>query len=93
MTNNYCGYKEVYISEEGLAHFYETSFKSGGNPYYLLKNEYLILKDISLQNSKLDFDIDSETREVTLSAIMKDFGIISDDGEWPEINDYLKGVE
>lgn len=54
---------------------------------------YLILKDISLQNSKLDFDIDSETREVTLSAIMKDFGIISDDGEWSEINDYLKGVE
>ena len=54
---------------------------------------YIILKDISLQNSKLDFDIDSETREVTLSALMKDFGVISDDGEWPEINDYLKGVE
>lgn len=46
-TDNYCGYKEVYISEEGLAHFYETSFKSGGNPYYLLENEYLILRDIN----------------------------------------------
>ena len=45
-TDNYCGYKEVYISEEDLAHFYETSFKSGGNPYNLLENEYLILKDI-----------------------------------------------
>lgn len=45
-SDNYCGYKEIYISEEGLAHFYETSFKSGGNPYDLLENEYLILKDI-----------------------------------------------
>ena len=54
---------------------------------------YIILKDISLQNSKNDFSIYSETRELTLSALMKDFGVISDDGEWAEINDYLKEVE
>lgn len=54
---------------------------------------YIILKDISLQNTTLDFSIDSETRELTLSALMKDFGMISNDGEWAEINNYLKEVE
>ena len=54
---------------------------------------YKILRDISTQHSKVDLDLDDLTRKIVLSADMTDFGTISDDGEWAEINEYLKEVE
>ena len=54
---------------------------------------YMIFKDISLQNTKVDFSINENTKEITFSADMKDFTLISNDGEWNEVNKSLKGVE
>lgn len=42
--DEYCGVKEVVLSEEELAKFYDIS-NAGTNKFNLLKNEYLIIKD------------------------------------------------
>lgn len=42
--DEYCGVKEVVLSEEELAKFYDIS-NAGANKFNLLKNEYLIIKD------------------------------------------------
>lgn len=42
--DEYCGVKEVVLSEEELAQFYDIS-NAGTNKFNLLQNEYLIIKD------------------------------------------------
>lgn len=42
--DNYTGYKEVILSEEEMAKFYE-SFSTKENKYNLLNNQYIIIKD------------------------------------------------
>jgi predicted ribonuclease YlaK len=41
----YTGYKEVILTEEELAEFYNFTYITNENKYKLLPNEYLILKD------------------------------------------------
>lgn len=40
----YTGYKEILMSEEEMADFYERILVENRNPYYLKTNEYLIIK-------------------------------------------------
>ena len=54
---------------------------------------YMIFKNISLKHTKVDFSINENTKEITFSADMKDFTLISNDGEWNEVNKSLNGVE
>ena len=44
ISDNYTGFKETILNEEELAHFYE-NIQTFNNPYGLLENEYLIIKD------------------------------------------------
>lgn len=44
-TDEYCGYKEVKMDEYELADFYSNLNVNKYNPYNLLINEYIILKD------------------------------------------------
>lgn len=41
----YCGYKEIQLTEEEMANFYSNYFSQNKNIYDLLNNEYLIIKD------------------------------------------------
>ena len=43
--DDYTGYKEVILSEEEMANFYEKAFLKKENMYGLLHNQYLIIKD------------------------------------------------
>lgn len=43
--DNYTGYKEVTMDEDELILFYSCTMVAGSNPYDLLTNEYLIIKD------------------------------------------------
>lgn len=43
--DNYSGYIEISLDEENLAKFYQNMNIQGYNPYNLLPNEYIILKD------------------------------------------------
>ena len=45
MVDEYSGYQEVELTEEELANFYSNMNNSFYNPYQLLINEYIILKD------------------------------------------------
>ena len=49
--DNYTGYKEVVMDEDELILFYSCTMISGGNPYDLLTNEYLVIKD---ENGNID---------------------------------------
>lgn len=44
-SDKYTGYKEVVMDEDELILFYSCTMQSGENPYGLLTNEYLIIKD------------------------------------------------
>lgn len=44
-SDKYTGYKEVVMDEDELILFYSCTMQSGGNPYDLLTNEYLIIKN------------------------------------------------
>ena len=44
-TDKYRGYKEVVMDEDELILFYSCTMQAGANPYDLLVNEYLIIKD------------------------------------------------
>ena len=44
-TDKYTGYKEVVMDEDEQILFYSCTMQSGNNPYNLLTNEYLIIKD------------------------------------------------
>lgn len=46
----YTGYKEVKLSEDGLANFYQVFLPENINDYCLLVNQYLIIKD---ENNKI----------------------------------------
>ena len=79
----YTGYKEVILSEEGLANFYQIFLPNNMNDYCLLINQYLIIKD---ENGKI---IDkykwTETGYVKINFIKydsKQFGkVVAKDGD------------
>lgn len=81
--DEYTGYKEVILSEEGLANFYQIFLPNNMNDYCLLINQYLILKD---ENGKI---IDkykwTETGYVKINFIKydsKQFGkVVAKDGD------------
>lgn len=54
---------------------------------------YKVLNDMATQNKQVFLEIDDELKQVSFSADMIDFGIISDDGGWNEINTFLEEVE
>ena len=54
---------------------------------------YTVLNDMATQNKQVFLETDDELKQVTFSADMIDFGIVSDDGGWNEINTFLEEVE
>lgn len=46
-TQKYCGFKEIILDNDGLADFYSTLADKTANPFDLLINEYLLIKNLN----------------------------------------------
>ena len=52
-----------------------------------------ILDVLRNQNEDIGFDIDIESNVLTLYSDLRDFPDMTDDGDWEDYEDFLKGRE